>query len=54
MAQQRNVSLSDVNDNEFDAVIVHGDELDNMLDDHWDRILAKKEIVFARLVSCVN
>lgn len=37
-----------VGDDEYDAVVVHGDMLDGISDSDWDRILSRKEIVFAR------
>lgn len=53
VAMQKKIPVGDVPDDEYDAIIVHGNELDNMSDEHWDRILAKKEIVFARLVYSI-
>jgi sodium/potassium-transporting ATPase subunit alpha len=37
-----------VEEDEYDAVVVHGEKLDHLNDADWDRILSKKEIVFAR------
>lgn len=37
-----------VTEDEYDAVVAHGDRLDVLTDADWDRILSKKEIVFAR------
>ena len=40
--------VEEVTESEYDAVIVHGDQLDSFSESDWDRILSKKEIVFAR------
>lgn len=37
-----------VTEDEYDAVVVHGDKVDLLSDQDWDTILAKREIVFAR------
>lgn len=37
-----------VAEDEYDAVVVHGEKIDILGDEDWDRILAKREIVFAR------
>jgi sodium/potassium-transporting ATPase subunit alpha len=37
-----------VKEEEYDAIVIHGDKIDNMSNEEWDRILSKKEIVFAR------
>lgn len=37
-----------VTEDEYDSVIVHGERIEALSDPDWDRILAKKEIVFAR------
>lgn len=37
-----------VGEDEFEAVVVHGDQLDHLSDAEWDSILSKREIVFAR------
>jgi sodium/potassium-transporting ATPase subunit alpha len=40
--------VSQVQDDEYDVIIVHGDNLDNMSDMDWDRVLSKRYIIFAR------
>lgn len=37
-----------VEEDEYDAIVVHGERLDGLAEGDWDRILSKKEIVFAR------
>lgn len=37
-----------ITEDEYDAVVVHGDKLDILSDQDWDIILSKREIVFAR------
>jgi sodium/potassium-transporting ATPase subunit alpha len=37
-----------VTEDEYDAVVVHGEKLELLADTDWDRILSQKEIVFAR------
>lgn len=37
-----------VTDDEYDAVVVHGDEIDQWEDSDWDCVLCKMDIVFAR------
>lgn len=37
-----------ITEEEYDAVVVHGDEIDTWNDIDWDRVLSKLEIVFAR------
>jgi sodium/potassium-transporting ATPase subunit alpha len=42
--------LTEIGDNETDpeAVVVHGTDMANFRQEDWDRVLAHKEIVFAR------
>ncbi|PVU90593.1 hypothetical protein BB559_004561 [Furculomyces boomerangus] len=38
----------EVDEEEFDAVVIHGDQIDQMTDTDWDRVFRKPEIIFAR------
>ncbi|CCM04510.1 uncharacterized protein FIBRA_06691 [Fibroporia radiculosa] len=40
--------IEDIYEDEVDAVVVHGDEIDGLQGWQWDQIFTKKEIVFAR------
>ncbi|THH27921.1 hypothetical protein EUX98_g6275 [Antrodiella citrinella] len=40
--------LEEIYDDEVDAVVVHGDDIDGLQGWQWDQIFAKDEIVFAR------
>ncbi|KAL0079975.1 hypothetical protein F4703DRAFT_1871952 [Phycomyces blakesleeanus] len=40
--------ISDIAEDEFSGVVVHGDSIDSLTDDAWDAIFAKEEIIFAR------
>jgi sodium/potassium-transporting ATPase subunit alpha len=40
--------IEEITEKEYDAIIVHGDQLNSFSEADWDRVLAKKEIVFAR------
>ncbi|CBN74474.1 conserved unknown protein [Ectocarpus siliculosus] len=37
-----------VGEDDYDCAILHGDQIDELTPDEWDRTLSKKEIVFAR------
>lgn len=43
-----NKPMQSILEDEYDAVVVHGEKLDYLTDGDWDRVLAKREIVFAR------
>lgn len=40
--------VEEIYEDEVDAVVVHGDRLDDLQGWEWDTILSKSEIVFAR------
>ncbi|KAH8100263.1 aminophospholipid-transporting P-type ATPase [Cristinia sonorae] len=40
--------VEEIYDDEVDAVVVHGDDIDKLQGWQWDQIFAKQEIVFAR------
>ncbi|KAJ3541875.1 hypothetical protein NM688_g6031 [Phlebia brevispora] len=41
-------SVDEIYEDEVDAVVVHGDDIDNLQGWQWDQIFSKDEIVFAR------
>lgn len=47
-AEQLKKPIELVGEDEYDAVVVHGDEIDTWGDADWDRVLSKQDIVFAR------
>lgn len=42
------VSVDNVPEEEYDAIVIHGDSIDKFNVSDWDHIFSKKEIVFAR------
>ncbi|KAF5367657.1 hypothetical protein D9757_010968 [Collybiopsis confluens] len=48
LAAKTGRSADEVYDDEVSAVVVHGDDIDNLQGWQWDQIFAKDEIVFAR------
>ena len=40
--------VSAISEEEYDAVVIHGERIASMTDDDWDRVFSKREIVFAR------
>ncbi|KAF9172499.1 hypothetical protein BGX21_001487 [Mortierella sp. AD011] len=48
VAKQRGCSLDEVGDNEYNAVVIHGEQIDSLTEQDWDLIFSKPEIIFAR------
>ncbi|KAF9568135.1 hypothetical protein EC968_002993 [Mortierella alpina] len=48
VAKNRGCSTDDVDDSEYNAIVIHGEQIDTLTENDWDRILSKSEIVFAR------
>lgn len=48
LAKMRNLPLQDIPEEDVDAIVVKGIELDKWSQADWDRVLSKAEIVFAR------
>ena len=40
--------VDDIEEDEFHAIVVHGDQIDSLTDMEWDNIFWKDEIIFAR------
>ncbi|KAJ2749216.1 hypothetical protein IWQ56_007276, partial [Coemansia nantahalensis] len=41
-------AVEDVGEDEYDAVVIHGEQLAAMTDDDWERVFQKPEVIFAR------
>jgi sodium/potassium-transporting ATPase subunit alpha len=48
VAKETNRALESVGEDEFQAVVVHGEQIDSMTDAEWDNVFCKDEIIFAR------
>ncbi|KAJ3205629.1 hypothetical protein HDU67_008727 [Dinochytrium kinnereticum] len=48
IARKTNRRIEDVHENEVHAIVVHGDKIDDLTDEEWERIFLKEEIIFAR------
>ena len=48
LAKQHKVPVSSIDPEKADAVVVKGSDLPNFTDDDWNRVLSKRQIVFAR------
>lgn len=48
IASKRGISLRDVPLEEAEGVVIKGSEIPQLEKEDWDRILSKKQIVFAR------
>jgi sodium/potassium-transporting ATPase subunit alpha len=50
LAAARGITISElsVDDAEIKAIVIHGSEIPSLTDKDWDRLLSRKEIVFAR------
>ncbi|KAG0287811.1 hypothetical protein BGZ97_006987, partial [Linnemannia gamsii] len=48
VAKHRGCSVDEVGDDEYNAIVIHGEQIDSMTDQDWDLIFSKPEIIFAR------
>ncbi|KAF2668238.1 P-type cation exchange, alpha subunit of ATPase [Microthyrium microscopicum] len=48
VAKKKGKPISEVGEDEFHAVVVHGEQIDTLTDAEWDNIFWKDEIIFAR------
>ncbi|KAK3804662.1 MAG: hypothetical protein J3R72DRAFT_508961 [Linnemannia gamsii] len=48
VAKHRGCSIDEVEDHEYKAIVVHGEQIDSLTDEDWDMIFAKPEVIFAR------
>ncbi|KAF9939853.1 hypothetical protein BGZ75_003130 [Mortierella antarctica] len=48
VAKQRGCSVDEVGDDEYNAIVIHGEQIDSMSEHDWDVVFSKPEIIFAR------
>ena len=48
VAKRKGRPIEDIDDDEYNAIVVHGEQIDDLTDAQWDDILWKDEIIFAR------
>ncbi|KAG5460403.1 MAG: hypothetical protein BJ554DRAFT_7554 [Olpidium bornovanus] len=48
MAKRRGIPVEQIDENEVDAVVVHGEQIDDFDDHDWDIVFSKTEVIFAR------
>ncbi|CAG8574563.1 12189_t:CDS:2 [Ambispora gerdemannii] len=40
--------IESIQEDEYNAIVIHGEQIDTLTDEQWDNIFAKNEIIFAR------
>ena len=53
LAKATGRNVEEIHEDEADAAVIHGDQIDSLAGWQWDIILNKREIVFARTVSAL-
>ncbi|ORY95164.1 hypothetical protein BCR41DRAFT_365216 [Lobosporangium transversale] len=48
VAKSRGCSIDEVGDDEYNAIVIHGEQIDSLTPQDWDLIFSKPEIIFAR------
>jgi sodium/potassium-transporting ATPase subunit alpha len=48
VAKRKNKPIEDIGEDDYKAIVVHGDQIDGLSDTAWDNIFWKDEIIFAR------
>ncbi|KAG0166327.1 hypothetical protein DFQ28_001546 [Apophysomyces sp. BC1034] len=48
VAKRTGRSVDEIQEHEYNAVVVHGDQINELTDQQWDSILMKDEVIFAR------
>ncbi|KAJ2993982.1 hypothetical protein HDV02_001917 [Globomyces sp. JEL0801] len=48
LAAKRGCDISQIREDEVNAVVIHGEQIDDLAEEDWDRIFSKEEIIFAR------
>ena len=48
LAKKRGVPESSISEDDVNAIVIHGDQIDGLTDAEWDNIFSKEEIIFAR------
>lgn len=47
-AKRMDKPIEEIREDEYDAVVIHGEMIDTLTEAQWDNILWKDEIIFAR------
>ncbi|KAG0304945.1 hypothetical protein BGZ98_004793 [Dissophora globulifera] len=48
VAKERGCSVEEVGEDEYNAIVIHGEQIDSLTPHDWDVIFSKPEIIFAR------
>lgn len=48
VARRTGRPIETIAEDEYNSIVIHGEVIDKLTDDDWDRILTKQEIIFAR------
>ena len=48
VAKRTGRNIEDIGEDEYSAIVIHGEQIDSLSDTDWDHILWKDEIIFAR------
>ncbi|KAJ3221812.1 hypothetical protein HK099_003068 [Clydaea vesicula] len=48
LAKRTNRSVESIGEDEYHAIVIHGERIDSLTDAEWDLIFSKDEIIFAR------
>ncbi|CAG8467720.1 18245_t:CDS:2 [Acaulospora morrowiae] len=48
MAKRTGVPIENIGEDEYEAIVIHGEQIDSLSEAEWDNIFAKEEIIFAR------
>lgn len=48
VAKRKGLRIDEIGEDEYKAIVVHGDQIDSLTDAQWDNIFWKDEIIFAR------
>ncbi|RIA83725.1 hypothetical protein C1645_833339 [Glomus cerebriforme] len=48
IAQKTGRPIDTIHENEYVAIVIHGEQIDSLSDHDWDNIFSKEEIIFAR------
>ncbi|KAJ3062449.1 hypothetical protein HDU98_001691, partial [Podochytrium sp. JEL0797] len=48
LAKKRGVPESEIHESEVNAIVIHGDTIDDLTNEEWENIFDKEEIIFAR------
>ncbi|CAG8627763.1 337_t:CDS:2 [Paraglomus brasilianum] len=48
VAKRRGIPVEQVREEEYSAIVIHGEQIDSLSDFDWDNIFSKGEIIFAR------